>query len=190
MAGRCGQRRPGDRERILLRAAAIHDPLDNGPTVLFRTTPADHHALQAEIDAELAVDPPSDAAPGSILTWMSAHGAAWLETYKVLREDDYADFDSELPTNRAAVRIQDRLSVVSPGEPRQWLTVRYPELGGERPLDLLERNCAAPVLILLDDLALSAPDHDEAREREAMLRAFRQAESRLARAKRPGDPDS
>lgn len=147
-----------------------------GRAVLFPTTPEDHRALQAEIDAELAVDPPPESAPGGILTWMTVHGATWLDTGQVLHEEDYQEFDSEVPTNRAAVRIQDRLEVVSPGEPRQWLAARYPELEGERPLDLLGRGQAAAVLILLDELALTAPDDYEARSREAMLRAFREAE--------------
>lgn len=44
--------------------------------------------------------------------------------------------------------------MVSQGEPYPWLSARYTELDGERPLNLLEWGCAAPVLILLDELAL------------------------------------
>lgn len=108
----------------------------------FATTPADHFALQTEIDRELE----AGGREGGILTWMSAHGASWLDTFEVLREEDYPQFESEPPTNRAAVRIQDRLEIVSPGEPYEWLSARYPELGDERPLALLRRGRAAEVL--------------------------------------------
>ena len=141
----------------------------------FPTTPADHLALQEEMERERAV-----GAEGEILSWMSAHGARWLDTWQVLRENDYPDFEAEPPANRAAVRIQDRLEVVSPGEPYEWLSATYAELGRERPLDLLRRGRAAEVLILLDELALTAPDDYRAREHEAMLRAFRWAESTIA----------
>lgn len=51
-------------------------------------------------------------------------------TYRVLREDDYPDFESEPAGNRAAVRIQDRLEVVSPGEPYEWLSSSHDGLVG------------------------------------------------------------
>lgn len=49
-------------------------------------------------------------------------------------------------------------------EPRRALSgvsARYPDLADERPIDLLERNRAAEVLILVDELALSAPTTTE-----------------------------
>lgn len=140
----------------------------------FPTRPEDHLALQGEIDRELG----SADAKGAILTWMSAHGAAWLDTGDVLREGDYSGFESQPPTNRAAVRIQDRLEVVSPGEPYQWLSACYPELDTLRPLDLLEQGRAAEVLVLLDKIAESAPDDYRAREHAAMIRAFRRGAGR------------
>lgn len=48
----------------------------------------------------------------------------------MLREDDYPDFESEPAGNRAAVRIQDRLEVVSPGEPYEWLSSSHDGLVG------------------------------------------------------------
>lgn len=69
-----------------------------GP-VRFPTTPSDHLALQAKVDGDLA----RGQAEGGVLEWMSAQGTSWLETYEVLREENYSDFESEPPANRAAV---------------------------------------------------------------------------------------
>lgn len=78
----------------------------NVSAVRFPTRPEDHLALHAEIDRELG----SADAKGAILTWMSAHGAAWLDTGDVLREGDYSGFESQPPTigRRSGSRIGSR----------------------------------------------------------------------------------
>lgn len=145
----------------------------------FPTNRDDHAALQREINAEIA----AGERPDGILTWMIAHGSGWLETGRVIREGDYADFAAEPAMNRASVRIQDRLEVVSPARPYDWLAAEQPRLGA-RPLDLLRQGEAESVLTLLDELAVDSPGDPEVREREAIIEIAREMEARYGSAQR------